>query len=93
VGASRLDILAIPALGALGRIAALQAVADASPESDPSPAGTVAVGDAGQFAARLADALLEGTDPRTAAETLATGFPQLFADFDGTLILRALTGR
>jgi tetratricopeptide (TPR) repeat protein len=93
VGSSRLDILAIPALAALDRIADLREVAEASPESDPSHSGIVTVGDAGQFAARLAGALLEGTDGQTAAGALARDYPQLFADFEGTMILRALTGR
>ncbi len=59
-----------------------------------SPAtGIVAMGDAGLFAARLARALLEGADARTAADRLALDFPQLFADFEGDMILRALAGR
>jgi tetratricopeptide (TPR) repeat protein len=94
VGASRLDILAVAALGALGRIDALESVARAGDvPTGQDPTRLFALGEAGRFATALARALLDGTDASSAAVALATEFPLLFTDFEGELILRALTGR
>jgi tetratricopeptide (TPR) repeat protein len=94
VGSSRLDVLAVAALGALERTDALEAVARAGDDmTDTVSPPLFAVGEAGRFAAALARALLEGTEASAAAGALATEFPLLFADFEGGLILRALAGR
>jgi tetratricopeptide (TPR) repeat protein len=90
-GTSRLDILAVAALAALGRADALEAVATASDDMrNAAPSDLFSVGEPGRFATALARAVLEGEEG--AAGALATDFPFLFSDFEGELILRALTG-
>ena len=76
------DIPAIPSLYALGRTAELEALAaDAATDAD-----------AGRFAAELARALADApSDPRTDVRQLAAEYPELFADLDGRLLLRALS--
>ncbi len=76
------DIPAIPSLHALGRTTELRAVAaDAAGDTE-----------AARFAGELARALVDGPDDLGAvARQLAAGYPELFSDLDGRLLLRALS--
>lgn len=85
---SRLDLLALPALAALGRTSELESIARASPgapEDDPQRLHA--------FAGQLARALATGVDAATTAAAVASGYPQLFSDLEGSMVLRALTIR
>jgi tetratricopeptide (TPR) repeat protein len=94
VGASRLDVLAVAALGALGRTETLQALARAGDGvNDPAPSRLLAIGEAGRFVRAFARALVDGAETSTAVRGLQRDFPLLFTDFEGGLILRALTAR
>jgi len=77
-----LDLLALPSLHALDRIAELEAIAG----------HTSADADLGRFAVRLAGALAWGSEaPWEAARRVAAEFPFLFAGLEGEMLLRALT--
>jgi len=77
-----LDLLALPALQALGRRQALEAIAR----------HTTGDSELGRSAARLAGALAWGTEPPwAAAGRLQAEFPLLFEDLEGRLLIRALT--
>ncbi|MGW8265851.1 MAG: DUF5107 domain-containing protein [Longimicrobiales bacterium] len=79
---SRLDLLALPSLHALGRTVQLEALGRY----------TSTATEVGQFAGRLAGALAWGSEPPgEAVRRLAPEFPFLFADLDGRMLLRALT--
>jgi len=79
---TRLDLLALPSLHALGRTAELEALARY----------TSTVTEVGQLATRLAGALAWGSEPAgEAVRRLAPEFPFLFGDLDGRMLLRALT--
>jgi len=78
----RQDIPAIPSLHVLGRAAELRVLA-----SDTPATGT----EARRFAGELARAMAGPDDPVAVVRQLAAGYPSLFSDLDGLILLRALT--
>jgi tetratricopeptide (TPR) repeat protein len=83
-----LDLLAINALAGLGRIADLRALADELDAATEGDGGSLL-----RYGALLARALATGVDPATTAAALASGYPDLFDDLEGGMVLRALSSR
>ena len=94
---SRLDLLAIAALDALGESSELARIAAATSEASDAARVTAATSqssDVARFAALYARALVNaGVDAADVARGLAEEFAPLFGDLDGRMILRALTLR